>query len=84
MGATCVFDDRAKGMYRRVDMGCALTTASSLRLRSLFLLNVTVIFITPHPPLRLFCAGVSWGRVCGQGGNSKPLAVSGNCSTSSK
>ena len=43
--------------------------------------NVRVVLITPPP--RLFCAGVSWGRVWGQGGNNKPLAVSGDCSTSS-
>ena len=38
----------------------------------------------PPPPLRLFCAGVSWGRVWGQGGNNKRLAECGDCSTSSK
>ena len=43
--------------------------------------NVRVVLITPPP--RLFCAGVSWGRVWRQGGNNKPLAVSGDCSTSS-
>ena len=42
-------------------------------------LNVGVVLITP-PPVRLFCAGRSWGRVWGQGGNNKPLAVSGDCS----
>ena len=43
--------------------------------------NVTAVSINPPrpppPPLRLFCAGVSWGRVWGQGGNNKRLAVSG-------
>ena len=38
--------------------------------------NVTVVSIPPPPP-RLFCPGVSWGRVWVEGGNNELLAVSG-------
>ena len=37
--------------------------------------------ITPPPEVVLRVG--SWGRVWGQGGNNRPLAVSGDCSTSS-